>query len=182
MPAFGSQRRAGGQSRSWSGPARACAGVANENGGSPSLSAHGWERPKSVETEIKYAGYLDQHHKSDRALEKAGSDDPTWSITEPSVDSPRDAGKTGTGFVPARSSSQRNPGRPHRLPWPWLTCLSKSQLASSLHKSRRLPSMLWCQWCIDSATNGEGQTNHCCEDAPAVVSSATCPQSVLGKH
>ena len=52
----------------------------NENGGSPSLSS-AWVRNdlKSVETEIKYAGYLDQQHKAIERLKKAEQRTiPTW--------------------------------------------------------------------------------------------------------
>src|SRR5882672_499258 len=52
----------------------------NENWGSPSLSS-AWVRNdlKSVETEIKYAGYLDQQHKAIERLKKAEQRTiPTW--------------------------------------------------------------------------------------------------------
>jgi len=52
----------------------------NENGGSLSLSS-AWVRNdlKSVETEIKYAGYLDQQHKAIERLKKAEQRTiPTW--------------------------------------------------------------------------------------------------------
>jgi len=53
----------------------------NQNGASSPSSSSVWLRNdlKSVETEIKYAGYLDQQHKAIERLKKAEQRTiPTW--------------------------------------------------------------------------------------------------------